>query len=575
MRIVILALMACSIAVLATAQKPALSIKRPDGNTVRVSRTKNFIEGLTCKTCQLFINENPVKVQNTGAFAAMVELQKDSTIVVIKASNEKGDTTKRQLTYLYTKPKGDSTIKQFAIANVETQPEGNLLLMPGDKIRIKVKAQPGNQVVLANNFRLSEQKQNGIAGYYVGEYRVKPGDELINGSQLAITLKGSNNSSFVANTKHKFSMMPDGEALLGRTVGKLPALLEGLGEDRLGGPKMGYLDTGVVLKIIGKVGNKFKVQLSGNLNAYIDDDFVDLQPVGSIATESLTGSIKLWGDEQNEYAVIPLSSKLPYRSFQRVSPSKVVLDVFGAISNTNWIVQPDTLKEIKNITYESLNDQTFRIVIDLAHQQHWGHSIYYVGNNLYLRIKKQPASLALKDLVIGIDAGHGGSNDGASGIAGTLEKNMTLAVVQELRTVLNEEDAQLVLTRVTDESFENKERLLFFNRKKVDIVISIHLNSADNSVDVKGTSTYYKHIGFRPLTMAIYKRLLSLGLKGFGNIGNFNFILNSQTDQPNCLVETVFVSNPEDEAKILDPNFRKEMARKIVQGLKDWLAACQ
>jgi N-acetylmuramoyl-L-alanine amidase len=131
------------------------------------------------------------------------------------------------------------------------------------------------------------------------------------------------------------------------------------------------------------------------------------------------------------------------------------------------------------------------------------------------------------------------------------------------------------LTRVTDESFENKERLLFFNRKKVDIVISIHLNSADNSVDVKGTSTYYKHIGFRPLTMAIYKRLLSLGLKGFGNIGNFNFILNSQTDQPNCLVETVFVSNPEDEAKILDPNFRKEMARKIVQGLKDWLAACQ
>jgi N-acetylmuramoyl-L-alanine amidase len=126
-----------------------------------------------------------------------------------------------------------------------------------------------------------------------------------------------------------------------------------------------------------------------------------------------------------------------------------------------------------------------------------------------------------------------------------------------------------------DESFENKERLLFFNKKKADVVLSIHMNSADNSVDVKGTSTYYKHIGYRPLTQFIYKRILELGLKGFGNIGNFNFILNSQTDQPNCLVETMFVSHPEDEAKMLDPTFRKELAKKIVQGLKDWLNSCK
>jgi N-acetylmuramoyl-L-alanine amidase len=60
-------------------------------------------------------------------------------------------------------------------------------------------------------------------------------------------------------------------------------------------------------------------------------------------------------------------------------------------------------------------------------------------------------------------------------------------------------------------------------------------------------------------------------LKEYGNIGNFNFSLSGPTDYPNCLVEVAFLSNKEDEKRIKSPQFHKQVAAKIVAGIKDWL----
>jgi N-acetylmuramoyl-L-alanine amidase len=65
--------------------------------------------------------------------------------------------------------------------------------------------------------------------------------------------------------------------------------------------------------------------------------------------------------------------------------------------------------------------------------------------------------------------------------------------------------------------------------------------------------------------------MLQLNLNEFGNVGNFNFALNAPTDFPNVLVEIAFLSNPEDEQKILNPRFHKAVAKKIYRGVKDWL----
>ena len=69
--------------------------------------------------------------------------------------------------------------------------------------------------------------------------------------------------------------------------------------------------------------------------------------------------------------------------------------------------------------------------------------------------------------------------------------------------------------------------------------------------------------------------MLELGLKDQGNNGSFNFMLNSPIEYPNALVETLYLSNPEDEMKILDEGFQQQIAEKIVQGIKDFLEGCK
>jgi N-acetylmuramoyl-L-alanine amidase len=69
--------------------------------------------------------------------------------------------------------------------------------------------------------------------------------------------------------------------------------------------------------------------------------------------------------------------------------------------------------------------------------------------------------------------------------------------------------------------------------------------------------------------------MLDLKLNQFGNIGHFNFVPNAPTDIPNSLVEVAFLSNEEDEKKILDPKFHKAVAKKIYLGIRDWLRSIE
>jgi N-acetylmuramoyl-L-alanine amidase len=114
------------------------------------------------------------------------------------------------------------------------------------------------------------------------------------------------------------------------------------------------------------------------------------------------------------------------------------------------------------------------------------------------------------------------------------------------------------------------ERIEMLRAWNPDILISIHLNSSANPL-IKGTSTYYRYIGFRSLSQAILKRMLELRLVETGNVGGFNFSLNGPTEYPNCLVEVAFLSNTDDEKKILDPKFRSVVAKKIADGINDWV----
>jgi N-acetylmuramoyl-L-alanine amidase len=356
-----------------------------------------------------------------------------------------------------------------------------------------------------------------------------------------------------------------------KTKDSLPFLKYGLGEDRLGGAKMTFLDSNVVLKVTDSSKNDYKVQLSQLHSAWIEKDKV-AKTLAVEEKQQLTDSWKVYGDSLYDYVTISLDQKLPYRSEMKINPSRIVVDIFGAVSNTNWITQLSTAKGIKNAWYEQPEDDVMRVIIELKHSQNWGYRIYYSENNkLTIRIKRQPAILNLSHLTIAVDAGHGGENTGATGVTSQIkEKDYTLLIAKELQKQLIKKKTKVVMTRTKDTTLSMFERIQFLEQKNPDLLISIHLNSSSQDT-TSGVSTYYRYIGFRPLSEAILKSMLQLGLHEFGNVGSFNFSLNGPTDYPNCLVEVAFLSNKKDEKKILNPRFRQEVATKIVEGLEEFL----
>lgn len=366
-----------------------------------------------------------------------------------------------------------------------------------------------------------------------------------------------------------------GKPLVGTTTGSLPYLEYGLGVDRLGGAKMTYLDTNIVVKVIDSTIGNYKIQLSKDHQAYLPKANFKKDSTIKIQSYYLTNSWMVTGDDKYDYLMISLDEKLPYRSMQQINPSKIVVDVFGTTSNTNWITQRSSAKEITNVYHEQVEDDVFRVIIELKHQQHWGYSIYYKDKRLVIKVKRQPVDLSLENMKVAVDAGHGGDNSGATGLkTGIQEKKYTLLIAKQLERVLQEKEAKVFMTRTKDTAIGMVERTEMIKKEDPDFLISIHLNSSVRD-SIKGVSTYYRYIGFRPMTQYILESLLKLGLDNFGNIGSFNFALSGPTDYPNCLVEVAFLSNSDDEQLILDPEFHKAVAIQIVEGIKEWLKACK
>ncbi len=555
---------------------PFIKLVNPSKLTNAVFSSRQFIIGSTCKTCKVTINEQPVKVYSTGAFALELNLTPGDSSFAIKAEG-KSKTIIKKIKYTYTLPKPVDTVKTLDIESIVTYPEGDLLLQPGDKIKIKVKALPGSSVRAFRDVVLYEMpvsQTNGMPGIYQAEYMVKPADSFLM-TKIPITVMDSTEQKVTKLSKYSFSMMSSYASDIAVTSGRLAHLEYGLGDDRLGGAKIGYLDSNIALKIIGKVGSHYKIQLAKSRIAYIPDELVDLAPRGTFAPESLTAKWNVYGDEKYDYIKVGLFARLPYQSFQLTDPSKIVVDIFGATSNTNWITQMQNVKEIQKLDYEQVTDDIFRITIQLKHAQHWGHQIFYQGNNLIIKVKKQPVNLSLNNLIIAVDAGHGGTNNGGVGATGTYEKEVTLALSLKLQKALEKEGAKVIMTRNEEKFVDNKERILFYRDSLPDLLLSVHLNSSEDPFRAGGTSTFYRYIGFKNLSLDIYKRLLELGLKEYGNTGSFNFMLNSPIEYPNALIETLFLSNLEEEEKILDPIFQQQMVDKIVLGVKDFLEGCK
>ena len=353
------------------------------------------------------------------------------------------------------------------------------------------------------------------------------------------------------------------------TTKEFAYLQYGSGSDRLGGSKMGFLDPGIVLKVVGATDDLYKVQLSTNRFAYIHQEDVEFSPKSSHIVN--TNNIGISNLQDCDRIRLSLPERLPYAARTSLDPTTINVDVFGAMNNSNWITQYNELGVIDYLDVQQVESDVLRLVIKLKDKYCWGYTVGYDGNNLIVEVKHTPKNLSLGALTIGLDAGHGGDALGAVSTTGLNEKDVNLSIVREIEKLLKKKGAKVVLSRTDDRAMTMTERKKIFREANVDLMVSIHNNAGGSPLVPMGSSTYFKHITNRDLAATLLKRMLELGYENYGLTGNFNFSLNMPTEYPNALVECLFMSSLPDEEILADPANHRKIAEKIVAGLEDYL----
>ncbi len=177
--------------------------------------------------------------------------------------------------------------------------------------------------------------------------------------------------------------------------------------------------------------------------------------------------------------------------------------------------------------------------------------------------------------VVVIDPGHGGTDPGAIGIGGLRETNITLPISLEVTRLLQQQGLQVYLTRA-DESREVDlpPRVALAKQVRADVFVSIHANSINLSrPDINGAEAYYapgSASGAELSRIILNSITRSVNISSRG-IHSARFYVVRNTPMPATLIETGFVTGAEDAPKLGDPNFQRQMAAAIAQGIIEFL----
>lgn len=520
------------------------------------------LRGVATAGTQISVQGETFPVYSSGEWAARVELTEGDNTVTLTTTD--GQSVSKNI--FLKKREAPQPIDGPRAENVQILPSSDMALSPGDAVRIRLNAAPGAKIAWIGGEPLYEVSQ----GVFQGQYTVQPGDTLI-GRPIELSIAWGDTTA-VQGVESSLELIEGPMPRIVQT--KAGAYLNyGLGGDRLGGAKINYLAEGIKLQVVGRVNQMYKVRLSRNTVAWIPVSCTEPMPEGTFAPESLTDSWSVTTGGKYDQLTVGLFERLPYIITEDPDLHRINIDLYGAACNTNWITQLKGEKEIANVSYRQVQDDVLRVIVELRDSQMWGYSVGYRGNSLVVRVKHRPESLKLSNLTIAVDAGHGEPWNGARTTSGVKEQDLTKDMAEHLKKVLESKGAKVILTRPGTENVDMDQRKAAALEGGADILISIHCNAGGSPFAAKGTSTYYRHLSQRPLSVYILESILEMDVNNFGNIGNFNFSLNQPTEYLTVLVETLFLSSPEDSAKILDKRFRDEMMDRVAWGLEKFLAS--
>lgn len=327
-----------------------------------------------------------------------------------------------------------------------------------------------------------------------------------------------------------------------------------------------------------------------------------------------------------------LSARPDYRLFQIANPDRLVIDVADA--RLAGGASPAAVGVLKGVRSGRHGKDGARIVLDLTAavqpktvvQAQGKSGAYRLVVDLYTQGHGAPvksmAALAAKprDVIVAIDAGHGGVDPGATGAGGTHEKDITLAVARDLAKLVDKQPGMhAVLTRDGDYFIPLQERYQKAREAKADLFVSIHAD-AYASGDARGSSVWVLSprgatneaarwladrenradlVGGVKLedkdntlaavlldlsqgataqaSDAIAKRVLralsGIGPTHRGYVEKANFVVLRSPDVPSILVETAFITNPAEEKRLKNPAQRQKLATAILDGMRDYFEA--
>ena len=218
--------------------------------------------------------------------------------------------------------------------------------------------------------------------------------------------------------------------------------------------------------------------------------------------------------------------------------------------------------------------------------------------------------------VVVIDAGHGGKDTGAIGPSGRHEKEVALAISKKLASKLKGMFIHPVLVRSTDQFIDLKERARIARKARADLFISIHadahpsntaqgasafilsengasseaaklLAERENASETGGTSLHHANKVLASVLVDLSKNanqeasslaaehVLKAIREHFplhnSEVQKANFLVLKSLDVPSLLVELAFISNPEEESRLSDPNQQLRIAEDLANGIKRYV----
>ncbi len=206
-----------------------------------------------------------------------------------------------------------------------------------------------------------------------------------------------------------------------------------------------------------------------------------------------------------------------------------------------------------------------------------GVALYLIGFIVLLSLPSASLSGARAPFLVVIDAGHGGHDPGARGFHGTLEKdlNLKLAKIVRLRSFAHPE-LTVVLTRSDDRFLELTERTDIANRHRADLYVSIHAN-AHSDARAEGIETLIserltgvKRRQSAALAGALQQVMIRQLTARDRGVKEQHLYLR-HADMPSALVETGFLTNPDEERRLNQLAYQLKVADAIVAGVLDYL----